>query len=72
MKMWHKLLLIIACLALLAFSACGEKAPAPPPKKRTDGRSAEGAIIGGGIESNRKSCGRKVGDHRIYCFGAAL
>ena len=33
MKMWHKLLLIIACLALLAFSACGEKAPAPPQKK---------------------------------------
>lgn len=33
MKMWHKLLLIIACLALLAFSACGEKAPAPPKKK---------------------------------------
>ena len=33
MKMWHKLLLIIACLALLAFSACGEKAPASPPKK---------------------------------------
>ena len=71
MKMWHKLLLIIACLALLAFSACGEKAPAPP-KKRTDGRSAEGSIIGGGIESNRKNCGRKVGDHRIYRFGAAF
>lgn len=33
MKMWHKLLLIIACLALLVFSAYGEKAPAPPPKK---------------------------------------
>ena len=32
MKMWHKLLLIIACLALLAFSACGEKAPDPPKK----------------------------------------
>lgn len=72
MKMWHKLLLIIACLALLAFSACGEKAPASPPKKRTDGRSAEDSIIGGGIESNRKCCGRKVGDHRIYRFGAAL
>ena len=36
MKMWHKLLLIIACLALLAFSACGEKAPAPPKKEQTD------------------------------------
>ena len=33
MKMWHKLLLIIACLALLVFSAYGEKAPASPPKK---------------------------------------
>ena len=33
MKMWHKLLLIIACLSLLAFSACGEKAPASPSKK---------------------------------------
>ena len=36
MKMWHKLLLIMACLALLAFSACGEKAPAPPKKEQTD------------------------------------
>lgn len=36
MKMWHKLLLIIACLVLLAFSACGEKAPAPPKKEQTD------------------------------------
>ena len=36
MKMWHKLLLIIACLVLLAFSAFGEKAPAPPKKEQTD------------------------------------
>lgn len=36
MKIWHKLLLIIACLALLAFSACGEKAPAPSQKEQTD------------------------------------
>ena len=36
MKMWHKLLLIIVCLALLAFSACGEKAPARPKKEQMD------------------------------------